>query len=273
MRAVCLGIDRTRRIRVPAALACGALMAVCILLTSCSSSPSPVAAPGARGDFQRGREAYEKGRHPRAIELLEDFERRHPGSQYVDDALHYLGKAHQARGEHILARQAFLALLDAFPQSTYSEDAWFELAHSWYLSMRSPPLDSEPAEEAIRTLRSYLRRFPEGSHRREAEEAIDDALRTLAVKDYLNGRTYFRLGRPGAARRYFQKSLDRWREAPTTAQAWDSVGRTYEKEKRWEEAREAYADLLAHLGDDPGRFKDGKAIQRRARRKLESLPR
>ena len=73
MHAVCLGIERTRRIRVPAALACGALMAVCILLISCSSSPSPVATPGARGDFQRGREAYEKGRHLRAIELLEDF--------------------------------------------------------------------------------------------------------------------------------------------------------------------------------------------------------
>jgi len=242
------------------------------LAASCAGGRHPVHGPGAQGDFTRAKEAYEGGHHTRAIELLEAFERNHPGSQYIDDAFFYLGKSHQASREQLLARQAFQRLLDAFPRSSFAEDALFEIAHSWFLSMRGPALDPEPAEEAIRAFRSYLRRYPEGEHRSESEEAIRTVLNNLADKDYRNGRTYMRLGRPGAARRYFEMSLSRWDEATVSAKAREGIARSYEKEDRWPEARAAYESLLEHLGDDPDRFDDGSDIAARARQRLASLP-
>jgi outer membrane assembly lipoprotein YfiO len=246
-------------------------LALAIVLCSCGTQDH-VLGPGAAGEFERGRQAHERGDQVRAIEILEAFERNYPGSQFIDDALFYLGKAHQASGEQILARQVFQRLLDGFPRSALAEDAHFEMAQCWVLSMPGPALDPEPAEEALRACALYLRRYPEGKHREQAELATVKARTVLARKDYLNGGTYLRIGRPEAARRYFQKSLDRWKDAPVSAKAMQGVAASYEKQELWDDARRTYGELLEHLGDDPSRFEDGQDIAANARRRLERLP-
>jgi outer membrane protein assembly factor BamD len=238
----------------------------------CGRGHGPAHAPGAQGEFLRARQAYERGDHMQAIEQLEAFERRHPGSQFIDDALFFLGKAHQANHEQLLARQAFTRLIEAFPRSGYTEAAYFEIADCWFREMRGPALDPEPAEEALRTFRVYLGRYPKGEHVALAREAIESVLMNLAEKDYLNGRTYMRLGRPAAARRYFRKAFERHPEGPIGAKCLEGLARSCEEEERWAEARESYRQLLDLLGSDPERFTDGPEIARRARQKLASLP-
>jgi len=246
-------------------------LVLAIVLCSCGTQER-VQGPGAAGEFERGRQAHERGDQVRAIEILEAFERNYPGSQFIDDALFYLGKAHQANSEQILGRQVFQRLLDGFPRSGFAEDALFELAQCWVLSMPGPALDPEPAEEALRACGVYLRRYPEGKHRQQAELATVAARTALARKDYLNGGTYLRMGKPEAARRYFQKALDRWKDAPVSAQAMQGIAASYERQKLWDDARRAYGELLGHLGDDPSRFEDGRQIAADARRRLERLP-
>jgi len=244
-----------------------------LLAGGCSGrSKDAVPAFGPEGDFQAAVREFERGDMAAAIAAFETFERNHPGSQYIDDALFYLGRAHQTTREYLLARQAFERLAEDFPRSPFVEDAHFEIAHSWYLAVRGAELDAEPAEEALRSYRTYLRRYPEGKHRAQAEEAIADLLGTLARKSYLNGQTYMRLGRPEAARRYFEKSLEIWEQAPVSAQALAGIARSYEKEMNWAEARRAYERLAAHLGEQPDRFADGKNLAGEARKKLASLP-
>jgi len=246
-------------------------LVLAVLLCSCAKQER-VQGPGAAGEFERGRSAHERGDQLRAIEILEAFERTYPGSQFIDDALFYLGKAHQANGEQILARQVFQRLLDGFPRSSYAEDALFELAQCWVLSMPGPALDPEPAEEALRACETYLRRYPEGKHRERAEQAALAARTALAEKDYLNGRTYMRLGKPEAARRYYQKALDRCEDGPMSARAMEGIADSYVEQQLWDDARRAYGELLEHLGDDPSRFEDGPQIAAEARRRLERLP-
>jgi len=239
-----------------------------LLLGACSRAPHVVPQPGPEGEFARAQQDYERGRMLDAITRLESFERDYPGSQYIDDALFLLGKAHQVNKEQILARQSFQRVLDDFPRSPFAEDALFEVAQSWYLSVRGPALDPEPAEEALRAFRIYLGRYPEGKYASEARRGEQLALGLLARKDYLNGDTYMKLRRYAAARRYFEKSIERWADSPSSALALDGIARSYEKEKAPAEAGAAYRRLLEHLGDDPTRFERGEGLARRARQKV-----
>jgi outer membrane protein assembly factor BamD len=239
-----------------------------LLLGACSSTPHVVPQPGPEGEFARAQEDYTRGRMVDAITRLESFEKAYPGSQYIDDALYLLGKAHQANKEQILARQAFRRVLDDFPRSPFAEDALFELAESWFLSVRGPALDPEPAEEALRAYRVYLGRFPEGKYAPEAHQGEQLALGLLARKDCLNGETYMKLRYYLAARRYFEKSLERWADSPSSARALDGIARSYEKERLSAEALAAYQRLLDHVGDDPSRFERGEALARQARKKV-----
>jgi outer membrane assembly lipoprotein YfiO len=259
--------ERARRGRLPIWVLC-----LAGLLCACASAPRPVPLAGAEGDFARAKSEYDRGRMLEAITLLEAFEKEHPGSQYIDDALYLLGKAHQANKEQILARQAFQRLLDDYPRSPFAEDALFEVAYSWFLSVRGPALDPEPAEEALRSFRTYLGRYPEGKYRDPARGGEQAVLGTLAKKDCLNGETYMKLRRYPAARRYFEKSLERWNESPVSARALAGIARSYEKEGSAAEARAAYERLLAHLGDDPARYQQGEELARRARQRLAGTP-
>jgi outer membrane protein assembly factor BamD len=245
---------------------------VVLFLTGCSGRPQIVATSEAHGAFERARVAYERGDYLRAIELLEGFERAHPGSKYVDDALFLLGKSHQGNRELLLARQDFERLLRDFPRSTFAEDAAFEIANSWFLGVRGPSLDAEPAEEALRGFRSYLRRYPEGARVEEAHEGIREVLAVLAEKDYLNGRTYLRLGHAAAARRYFERSLELWPDSPVSARAIAGIARAYEREEDRAAVADTYRRLIAHLGNDPSRFERGPELLERALRALDLAP-
>jgi outer membrane protein assembly factor BamD len=241
------------------------------MIAACGSAPRVVPQPGSEGDFARAKDAYDRGHMLEAITQLEAFEKSSPGSQYIDDALYLLGKAHQANKEQILARQAFRRVLDDFPRSPFAEDALFEFAQSWYLSVRGAALDPEPAEEALRGFRTYLGRYPEGKYAEVARAGENAALGMLAKKDCLNGETYLRLHRYEAARRYFEKSLERWGDSPFSARAMYGIARCYEKQKASTEARAAYERLLAHLGDDPSRYDRGLGLARRARGKVAGV--
>jgi outer membrane protein assembly factor BamD len=263
-----------RKQRSPSVMyAAGAILAIALsALAGCGSGSAPPIEAGADADFEKARKAYDQGDHLRAIELLEAFEHANPGSKYFDDAIFLLGKSHQANDEQILARADFERLLQEFPRSPFAEDAHFELANSWFLSMSGPSLDPEPAEEAVSGLRGYLRRYPEGKYRPEAQESIDKALAVLAEKDYLNGRTYLRLGRPAAARRYFEKSLVTWDRAPISGRVLEAIAHTYADEKDSAAERAAYERLIAHLGDEPDRYRDGEQLLAEARARLDVLP-
>jgi outer membrane protein assembly factor BamD len=240
---------------------------LCVLV-GCAGGPRVVGTSEAEGDFDRARIAHEQGDYLRAIELLEGFERAHPGSKYVDDALFLLGKAHQGNSEYLLARQDFERLLRDFPRSSFAEDGTFEIARSWFLAVRGASLDAEPAEEALIGFRSYLRRYPDGKLRAEAREGVREVLGVLAEKEFMNGRTYLRLGHTSAARRYFERSLELWSESPLSARALAEIARSYEREADRSGAEEAYRRLIAHLGNDPTRFEQGADLLERALRAL-----
>ncbi len=250
------------------------LILACALawLSGCASGPGKLPSFGPEADFEVARQEFDRGHLVAAIEHLESFERNHPGSQFIDDALYYLGLARQKNNEYLLARQAFGRVVDDYPRSPLVEDARFETARSWFLAVRGAEHDAEPAEEALKAFQAYLRRYPEGKQKEAAEKAIADVLGTLARKDFLNGETYMRLGRLAAARRYFEKSLVTWADSPVSARALDGIARTFEKEENWSEARRSYERLAAHLGADPARFTKGGDLARRAREKLAELP-
>jgi outer membrane protein assembly factor BamD len=249
----------------------GPALALAGLLAGCSAGPRVVPQPGPDGDFNRAKTEYERGHMVEAISLLEAFERSYPGSQYIDDALYLLGKAHQANREQILARQEFRRLLDDYPRSPYAEDALFEFAQSWFLSVRGPTLDPEPAEEALRGFRTYLGRYPEGKFSDAARTGESSVRALLARKDCLNGETYLKLRQPVPARRYFDKSLEQWAESPVSARVLDGLARSYDAQGDTAAARAAYERLLEHLGDDPARYEQGPKLERRARQRLAGL--
>jgi outer membrane assembly lipoprotein YfiO len=185
----------------------------------CSSPPQPGEVPGEEGDFHRAERIFREGRYLQAVEALDVYRSEHPGSDRIDDAIFLLGMAHQKQGESLLARDEFDRLLRDYPQSGHREEAQYERALAWLADSRGPALDPEPTEEALAAFRAYLRLYPDGAQRADAERFEAKCLDRLALKAYLNGKTYLQAKQGEAAKIYFEKSLSIRTESSCAGQA------------------------------------------------------
>jgi outer membrane protein assembly factor BamD len=224
-------------------------LALAILqLAGCGGSRTMIQGlPSEEADFLKAKEAYDEGDNVRAIELLTIFVEAHPGSNHLDEALLYLGKAHQKTGENLLSVEHFNRLIRDFPQSEYREQAEFERAKSHHEEKLRPSLDPEETEKALEFARAYLIRYPDGTYVAEAKGIVEDALERLAMKAYLNAQTYRRLSVPAGAVLYAEKAIEIKPDFSRAGEALGVIAHGYEAMFEPEKALDAWKRILDYV--------------------------
>lgn len=234
-------------------------------LTACAG-PRTGLEIGPDQDFERGRDLVERGRNLDGIQLLESFRSGHPGSDRVDDATFWLGRAHAQLDEHLLAVQEYDRLLADYPQSELREEAEYERARTLFDSAYAPARDPEPTQQAIEAFEAYLRHYPVGAFAAESQRLLRESRDRLAVKAYMNGRTYQQLGKHRAALLYFEKSLRILEDSSRAAQAMLESARSHAELGEIDQARETYQRLIDAIGAGES---DRDRLELRARAETE----
>lgn len=104
----------------------------------------------------------------------------------------YLGRAHERKGEHLLAAQSFSRLTEAFPDDSLADDALFESGEAYRRMWRKPVLDAQYGQTALATYRTLLSLYPNSPLRDRATSAITRLEEMFATKDYDSGMFYLR---------------------------------------------------------------------------------
>src|ERR671913_885826 len=107
-------------------------------------------------------------------------------------AHYYLGRAHERRGEHLLAAQSFSRLVESFPDDSLADDALLESAEAYKKLWRKPVLDAQYGQTSIETYRSLLSLYPNSPLRDRATKGISELEEWMAAKDYDAGMFYLR---------------------------------------------------------------------------------
>jgi outer membrane protein assembly factor BamD len=162
----------------------------------------------------------------------------------LPQAYFYLGKAHQNKGEFLLAAQSFTRLAEAFPDDTLGDDAMYESARSYARLWRKPSLDPTHGYTAISTYRSMIELYPDSPRRPEGERAIRRLEEWFATKDYDTGMHYFRRKAYDSAIIYFKDVV---KNHPETVKARDANLRLVES-YRAIRYREDAAEVCTALG-------------------------
>lgn len=237
------------------------------------SQPQLDTLPTQEGDWVRARKHYDDGNHLRAVESLGAFVEKHPGSNRLDEALLFLGISHQETRENLLAVEIFNRLIRDFPQSPHRERAEFERARSYYQEVRSPAKDPEATETARDYFNSYILRYPNGVHATEAAESLNRCLELLAMKAFLNAKTYMRLKHDLAAVIYLEKALrikGDFSDAPETMAL---LARTHQRLGEREEARVAWERFLEYVTPEKAQGdSDLMSLRAEAEEALRNLP-
>jgi len=225
-------------------------MLLSLLLSGCGAhQPIPLSAVE---EYHLYKNAYDQKKYREAVEGFERFVRIHSGSEFAEAAQFYLAEAHYYQRDYILASTEYRYYLNRYATSPHAEEALFKLAMCYYHQSPKSQLDQTATEVAIRELSRFITKYPNSPYAEEAEQHRKECRNKLAKKTYDNGYIYARsLKAYDAAILYYQQVLDLYSDTDWVDNAQWGIAEAYRKSERWEDARQAYTELVQMEGVEP----------------------
>lgn len=134
---------------------------------------------------------YSEGQYARAAVAFKSVAQRAPTHIYTDDAEYYLGMCYLRIGKTAEARGAFNMVIDYFPGSEFAPLSYLGLARAY---LNEAPImyrdQSKTTGEAITTIQTFLRKYPDHEKVPEAQAILAEANDRLAAKGLMAIKVY-----------------------------------------------------------------------------------
>ncbi|HEU4885149.1 MAG TPA: outer membrane protein assembly factor BamD [Longimicrobium sp.] len=224
------------------------LMAAALPGCAIFRTPPPLTVESA---YAQGMEAYNAGRHRRAVELLGQFVTNAGADPRLKGALMALGRSNLEIRDYVAATSQFLRVATEFPRDPEAQDARFGLCDAYHRLSPRPQLDPEYTQAAITYCESFASIYPGTPQAGQAQQWVVEMRGKLAEKAYQNGFFYFRRGLYDAAVVYFNDVLAQFPETPWASAALARQVDAYGRMGYKEEEAAARARLLRDYPQSP----------------------
>jgi outer membrane protein assembly factor BamD len=153
-------------------------------------------------------------------------------------AYYYLAQSQAKSGQFLLAAGTYNRLIDAFPQDTLVDDAFYLSGLAYEHEWRQPQLDPTYGKNAQTAFESLLTSFPDSRFAPLAKKEIDKLDEWFAQKDYDTGYLYLKRKAYDSGIIYFKDVIRLHPNAPKTRDAYLRLLESYRAIRYTEDARE-----------------------------------
>ncbi len=164
------------------------------VMVSCSDYQNLLKSTDYELKWNKANEFYEQRKYQRVIELLEELQAIHKGTDRAEQTLFMLANSYFNRKDYITAEHYFDTYTKTYPRGTFSEECRFLSGRAAYLNSPDPRLTQDETYKAIRLLNVFLDYYPDSDRREEVTAMLEELQEKLAYKQLLNSRLYFNLG-------------------------------------------------------------------------------
>jgi outer membrane protein assembly factor BamD len=182
---------------------------------------------------------YKAGRYDNAAKAFEkltlDLPARDPR---LPLSYYYLAQSQTKNGEYLLAAGTYNRLIDAFPQDTLVDDAFFLSGRAYQHEWRRPQLDATYGKSAQAAYESLLASSPDSPYATRAKNELARLDEWFAEKDYDTGYLYLKRKAFDSAIIYFKDVIRLHPNAKKTRDAYLRLLEAYRAIKYTEDARE-----------------------------------
>ena len=182
---------------------------------------------------------YRKGHYDNAAKAFEqltlDLSARDPR---LPLAYYYLAQSQTKNGEYLLAAGTYNRLIDAFPQDTLVDDAFFLSGRAYQHEWHRPQLDATYGKSAQTAYESLLATYPDSPYATRAKNELAKLDEWFAEKDYDTGYLYLKRKAFDSAIIYFKDVIRLHPNAPKTREAYLRLLEAYRAIKYTEDARD-----------------------------------
>jgi outer membrane protein assembly factor BamD len=153
-------------------------------------------------------------------------------------AYYYLAQSQARNREYLLAAGTYNRLIDAFPQDTLVDDAFYLSGLAYEHEWSRPQLDATYGKSAQTAFESLLSSFPDSRYAPLAKKELDKLDEWFAEKDYDTGYLYLKRKAFDSAIIYFKDVIRLHPNAPKTRDAYLRLHDAYRAIRYTEDARE-----------------------------------
>ena len=151
---------------------------------------------------------------------------------------YYLAQSQTRNGEYLLAAGTYNRLIDAFPQDTLVDDAFYLSGKAYQHEWRRPQLDATYGKSAVTAYESLLATYPDSPYADPAKKELARLDEWFAEKDYDTGYLYLKRKAFDSAIIYFKDVIRLHPNAPKTRDAYMRLLEAYRAIKYIEDARD-----------------------------------
>ena len=148
----------------------------------------------------------------------------------------FLGKARAARGDHLLAAQAFNRMAESFATDSLADDAMFEAGIEFAKLWRKPVLDAQYGGEALTVFQTLLSLYPDSPSTERTLKEIARMQEWFATKDFETAMYYFRRRAYDPALIYFRDVVRLYPETDRARESYLRMAEAYGA-IRWKDDR------------------------------------
>ena len=153
-------------------------------------------------------------------------------------AYYYLAQSQARNREYLLAAGTYNRLIDAFPQDTLVDDAFYLSGLAYEHEWSRPQLDATYGKSAQTAFESLLGSFPDSRYAPLAKKELDKLDEWFAEKDYDTGYLYLKRKAFDSAIIYFKDVIRLHPNAKKTRDAYLRLLEAYRAIRYTEDARE-----------------------------------
>lgn len=206
---------------------------------------------------------YDKGEYLRAQTLMELIINQYRGTREGEELFFKYAYTHYHLENYQLAATYFTNFANTFPYSSFTEEADFMTAYSYYKQSPSFRLDQEPSTKAIEAFQDFANKYPESERVEECNRLIDELRAKLEEKAYAQGILYYDLGQYQAAITSFDHMLYDFPETSRAEEVRFLILKSafeYAENSVYDKRKERYDEASNYYKEYINRFPEGKHI-------------
>src|SRR5438477_7097888 len=203
--------------------------------------------------FQVAMQEYRARRYDNAAKAFEqltlDLPARDPR---LPLSYYYLAQSQTKNGEYLLAAGTYNRLIDAFPQDTLVDDAFYLSGKAYEHEWRAPQLDATYGKSAQSAFEAIVATYPDSPFAPRAKTELDKLDEWFAEKDFDTGYLYLKRKAYDSAIIYFKDVIRLHPRARKTRDAYLMLLEAYRSIRYTEDARDLCNDMRKAYPNDRG---------------------
>ena len=185
-------------------------VAVCGLLLAGCSGTERITHNSAEEAYQKASERFADEDYETAIRYYRAVFEYGRGTDVAPDAQFELARAHEERGEHILAATEYNRFTQLYRNHPRLADAEYRRALMYYNQSPHYKLDQSDTERALANFDLYMQRHPNHERVDDAQEKVSELRNKLARKQFEAGELYERRRMYRAAAYTYERVFDKY---------------------------------------------------------------